>query len=157
VTDPGARPSFEDRLTDPASHFPYKHDAALRAAGGDPAAEAEVDATAAYVKAQEDYLRNPGEETRADERAAAKALQDVRADRRFLRGAPALVQALSAEVDRLEELADRAESGDEESADLDEVRAALEAAEAALRDAIERTTAAAERFGILPADEDEGA
>jgi len=85
VSEPGARPTFAERLEDPLSHFPYKHDEALTAVGDDPAARAEVDATAAYVAAQEAYLRDPSEETRADEREAAQALQDVRRERRQAR------------------------------------------------------------------------
>ena len=85
MSEPGARPTFAERLEDPLSHFPYKHDEALAAAGSDPAAVAEVDATAAYVAAQEAYLRDPSEETRAAEREAAQALQDVRRERRQAR------------------------------------------------------------------------
>lgn len=79
------RPTFEERIADPLSHFPYKHERARSAVGGDAAAEYEVDATAAYVEAQEEYLRNPSTETRAAERAAAVTLQEARRARRKAR------------------------------------------------------------------------
>lgn len=81
------RPTGEERIADPLSHFPYKYNRAMAAAGGDLDAEAEVDATAAYVEAQEAYLRTPSEETRAAERAAAQALQAARRARREAREA----------------------------------------------------------------------
>ena len=145
MTDPAqgapGRPSFADRLADPLSHFPYKRDKALQAAGDDPAHVAEVEATDAYVAAQRAYFEHPTEETRADERQAAQALQDVRRDRRTLRDAPALIAAIEAQI----QAADTAEDGP-----------ALEAAEALLEQTIERVRAAAARFGIdLEPDGDE--
>lgn len=103
------RPTFAERLADPLSHFPYKVDDARAAAArtarreavsaelASPEIEAqlqealqafaddEVDATAAYVAAQEAYLRAPSDETRADERAAADTLAIARAARREAR------------------------------------------------------------------------
>lgn len=104
MSDPGARPSFAERLADPLSHFPYKHSEARTGAArvelmrgldrdatdeeiaaSTRAAHAEVDATAAYVEAQEAYLREPTEETRAAEREAAVVLQQARRARRDAR------------------------------------------------------------------------
>jgi hypothetical protein len=79
------RPTFEERLNDPLSHFPYKHNDALRAVGDDPAARAEVDATAAYVAAQAAYFGAPSDESRAAERAAARDLVAARQARREAR------------------------------------------------------------------------
>lgn len=100
------RPTFEERLADPASHFPYKHDDALRAVGDDPAAVAEVNSTAAYVAAQQAYFEDPSDETRAAERAAANALRDIRQARRNVRDTAAAVSQLeqvlaAAEFDEL--------------------------------------------------------
>jgi hypothetical protein len=103
------RPTFEERLADPLGHFPYKldeahagverevrrqvnalelHDAqvqdSLTTALVDLAAGV-VDATAAYVAAQEAYLRGPSDETRRAEREAANALTVERRDRRAAR------------------------------------------------------------------------
>lgn len=103
------RPTFEERLTDPASHFPYKLDDAVRGAERavrrevatlelyDAAviselsdrllelAMAEVEANDAYVAAQRDYLAAPSQESRAVERQAADALTAARATRREIR------------------------------------------------------------------------
>jgi hypothetical protein len=145
MSHPGSeRPTFEERLNDPLSHFPYKHDVALRAVDGDEAATVEVDATAAYIKAQEDYLSNPTEETREDERAAARALQTVRQARRVLRETPALMQAL-------EKLAEEAEAA--QDAEL------LDRYEQQLEQAIQAAQDAAAQLGLHPAithDEQEG-
>lgn len=139
---PGAeRPTFEERLTDPLSHFPYKEDAARRAAGEDAAAHAEIDATASYVKAQEDFLRDPSEETRADERQAAQRLADVRRDRRIVRSAPAAVQALEAQLQQAE-------------SDQDGER--LDALEKALQQAIQDAQDAAARLGLTADKTQEG-
>jgi hypothetical protein len=127
------RPTFEDRLSDPLSHFPYKHSKALEHAQGDPAHEAEVDATAAYVAAQQAYFENPSDESRADERQAAQALQDVRADRRLLRVGATLVEQAQAEI----EAAEAANDGDR-----------LDRAEANFADLAERLRRAAARFGL---------
>lgn len=88
MSDPGARPTFADRLADPLSHFPYKLDEALAAVGFGSDAEAEVYATEAYVAAQETYLREPTAGNRAAERAAADELQAVRRMRREAREHP---------------------------------------------------------------------
>jgi hypothetical protein len=119
------RPTPEERLADPAGHFPYKHNAALSAAArtvsglvasaglsgtsvGDALqadlmeyAVAEVDATADYVAAQEAWLRAQTPEARADERAAAVALANARQAYRVAR--PRLIQdALTADADSQE-------------------------------------------------------
>jgi len=71
-----------DRLNDPNDHFPYKHEEAAALVADNPpmgpdgpeddAVRAEdflsseiVDATAAYVAAQADYLNDPGDGTQA--------------------------------------------------------------------------------------------
>jgi hypothetical protein len=138
MSDPGARPDLAARIDDPDSHFPYKENVALRAVDGDDAATQEVHATSAYIKAQEDYLRNPTDETRADERAAASALTEVRQARRILRETPAIVQALEAEIEQ----ADAAQDG-----------TALDAAEQKLTQAIQRAQDAAARLGLHPVNE----
>lgn len=103
------RPTFAERLTDPLSHFPYKLDEAHAGAARTVRrqvnalelhdsrveesitatlleyAAAEVDATAAYVAAQEAYLRDPSDETRRAEREAANALTAERRSRREAR------------------------------------------------------------------------
>lgn len=103
------RPTFEERLSDPLSHFPYKHDEAsegaareemrrgLEAGHTDEAiedsvnlAQAEIDATAAYVEAQETYFRDPTPENRQAEREAAAELQEARRKRREAREDEAL-------------------------------------------------------------------
>ena len=102
------RPTFEERLADPAGHFPYKHEEALRGVARAvdrevsdldlPAdalaalraalledAEAEVDATADYVAAQEAWFREQTPEAREAERVAARALAEARLNRRLNR------------------------------------------------------------------------
>jgi hypothetical protein len=103
-----SRPTFEERLNDPLSHFPYKRDEAHTGAARDvrrfvrslelddeteqslieallPFAAGQVDATAAYVAAQQAYLRDPSDETRAEERACANDLAVVRREYREAR------------------------------------------------------------------------
>lgn len=96
------RPTFEERLSDPLSHFPYKHDDALRAVGNDSAARAEVDTTAAYVAAQAAWFGNPSAESRAAERDAAAALQEARGKRRAVRDAAAVLAQLEAVLNAAE-------------------------------------------------------
>jgi hypothetical protein len=109
VSDPGARPTFAERLEDPLSHFPYKRAAAQRGYTREVLrtvinlglqdieveeqlsqqlqeyATAEVEATAAYVAAQETYLREPTPDNRAAERAAADAVVAARCETRLAR------------------------------------------------------------------------
>lgn len=115
------RPTFEERLADPAGHFPYKHEEALRGAARAVAAqvaalmianpdvesglhaallelaEAEVDATADYVAAQEAWFRERTPEARAAERGAADALTAARQARRTGRQ-PLIDAALAADT-----------------------------------------------------------
>jgi hypothetical protein len=94
------------RLADPAEHFPYKREAARRAAEDDTAPakvwvwdprrglvpedrptadflpEAVADATEAYVAAQAAYLAAPGAGTKADYEAIRDALVAVRQEHR---------------------------------------------------------------------------
>lgn len=96
------RPTGEERIADPLSHFPYKQDEAHAGAVRElrrqvrmlelpdeqaeqalfdallPFAADQVDATAAYVAAQEAYFREPSGDTRAAERAAADQLTEAR-------------------------------------------------------------------------------
>jgi hypothetical protein len=137
VSDPGARPSLADRIGDPASHFPYHYDKAMRAAV-DEAHQAEIGATRDYVQAQQAYLEAPGDETRQAERDAAGALQQIRQDRRVLRETPALIQALEAEA---------------QAAEVAQDHTRLDLLEQALTDAISRARGAADRLGVHPADD----
>lgn len=105
------RPTFEERLADPLSHFPYKHDDAREGAAREEMrrgleaghtdemiedsinlAHDEVDATAAYVEAQEAYFRDPTPERRQAEREAAAELQEARRKRREVREDEALAE-----------------------------------------------------------------
>lgn len=84
-----------DRLSDPDDHFPYKHDEALALLAENPAmgpdgldddrVRAEdflspqiVAKTAAYVAAQADYLRDPGDATLEMQNQAATELTSAR-------------------------------------------------------------------------------
>lgn len=91
------------RLADPGEHFPYKHDAVTALLEDNPAAgpagEGDdskrvsdfmsvriAEATAAYVGAQEAYLRDPGDVTLAEYQSAAEDLQAARKTHRRKRG-----------------------------------------------------------------------
>jgi len=71
------RPTAEERIADPLSHFPYRHAAARRAVTSE-AEEAIVDATAVYVAAQEAWLREPSAESKAAHREAADIVVTTR-------------------------------------------------------------------------------
>jgi hypothetical protein len=85
----------QGRLNDPGEHFPYKHDDVTALVEENPPmgpdgpdddrlraedfTSAEIaDATRDYVQAQEAYLRDPGDGTAGDYRAAAEALVAAR-------------------------------------------------------------------------------
>lgn len=99
----------DKRLSDPDGHYPYKLDEALALDLDAPAGPNGPDdtsrkvgdfinadiarATAAYVEAQEAYVRNPGDGTRAEYEATRDELIEARqAHRRNRPGAAATVE-----------------------------------------------------------------
>jgi hypothetical protein len=97
-----------DRLNDPGEHFPYKHEVASALVADNPAmgpdgpdddrARAEdflspdiVDRTAAYIAAQADYLRDPGDATSEMQAQAAAELVAARQAHRANRPATPVV------------------------------------------------------------------
>lgn len=93
----------EGRLADQGEHYPYKHDVVTalveenppmgpdgpdddRLRAEDFTSQEIADATQAYVAAQEAYLRDPGDATKADYVRARDRLQQARAAHRVNRG-----------------------------------------------------------------------
>jgi hypothetical protein len=91
------------RLADPGEHFPYKHDQVTALLEENPPAGPKgkdddslrvsdfmsvriADATKAYVRAQEAYLRDPGDATLADYQEATDDLVAARRAHRRRRG-----------------------------------------------------------------------
>jgi hypothetical protein len=100
------------QLADPDSHFPYKREQVLDALHTPPAegtnnhpehwytSEAIIDASAAYVQAQEAYLKDPGDATKEAYNEAARGVVAARQAHR--RGRPAAPLAVAGDPNEIE-------------------------------------------------------
>lgn len=96
------------RMADPGEHFPYRHDAVSAVVAGNPPmgpdgpdddrVRAEdymsqdiADASAAYIAAQQAYLADPGDSTRAEYVEMRRVLQEARVRHREHRVSPVVV------------------------------------------------------------------